>query len=92
MLQAESWSTCFSCLSRPLALAIVDMFPRRRPGRRGRGPYVVRSVGYSLGGAIDGVVLATGTGHLFPNDHAYTTATLVGIVAMAVTALMCARR
>jgi hypothetical protein len=35
---AESWSTCFSRLSRPLALAIVDMSPRRRPGRRGRRP------------------------------------------------------
>jgi hypothetical protein len=38
MLPAESWSTCFSRLSRPLALAIVDVSPRRRPGRRGRRP------------------------------------------------------
>lgn len=51
--------------------------------------YVVRSVGYSLGSAMGGLVLAAGTdtGHLFPNDHAYTTAALVGIAAMAVTAL-----
>jgi MFS family permease len=51
--------------------------------------YVVRSVGFSLGSAIGGLVLATGTatGELFPDDHAYTTAALVGVVAMAVTAL-----
>jgi len=51
--------------------------------------HVVRSVGYSLGSAIGGLVLAAGTdtGHLFPNDGAYTTAALVGIGAMAITAL-----
>ncbi len=51
--------------------------------------YVVRSVGYSLGSAIGGLVLAAGTdsGHIFPNHGAYTTAALVGIAAMAITAL-----
>ncbi|NUR24739.1 MAG: MFS transporter [Catenulispora sp.] len=51
--------------------------------------YVVRSVGYSLGSAIGGLVLAAGTdtGRLFPNDGAYTTAALVGIAAMVITAL-----
>ena len=51
--------------------------------------YVVRSVGYSLGSAIGGLVLAAGTdtGHLFPNDGAYTTAALVGIAAMAITTM-----
>jgi hypothetical protein len=51
--------------------------------------YVVRSVGYSLGSAIGGLVLAAGTatGRLFPNDDAYTTAALVGIGAMAITTL-----
>ena len=45
--------------------------------------YVVRSVGYSLGSAIGGLVLAAGTatGRLFPNDDAYTTAALVGVAA-----------
>ncbi|WP_436774024.1 MFS transporter [Yinghuangia sp. YIM S09857] len=54
--------------------------------------YVVRSVGYSLGSATGGLVLAAGTdtGRLFPNDHAYTTAALIGIAAMAVTALTAA--
>jgi MFS family permease len=49
--------------------------------------YVVRSVGYSLGSATGGLILATDTGQLFPDDHAYTTAALVGIAAMAVTTL-----
>ena len=51
--------------------------------------YVVRSVGYSLGSAIGGLILSAGTGpdHLFPDDSAYTTAALVGIGAMAITTL-----
>ena len=53
--------------------------------------YVVRSVGYSLGSAVGGLVLAVGTDtdtdHLFPNDGAYTTAALVGIAAMAITTM-----
>ena len=51
--------------------------------------YVVRSVGYSLGSAIGGLVLAagTGTGRLFPNEGAYTTAALIGIAAMAITTM-----
>ncbi|WP_037622141.1 MFS transporter [Streptomyces aureus] len=51
--------------------------------------YVVRSVGYSLGSAVGGLILAAGTGpgRLFPDDSAYTTAALVGIGAMAVTTL-----
>ncbi|MEU8121764.1 MFS transporter [Spirillospora sp. NPDC049024] len=59
--------------------------------------YVVRSVGYSLGSAIGGLVLAAGTdtGRLFPDEGAYTTAALVGVAAMAVTtmtSLVLARR
>jgi MFS family permease len=52
--------------------------------------YVVRSVGYSLGSAVGGLILATGTGlgHLFPDDRAYTTAALAGIGAMAITTLI----
>ena len=49
--------------------------------------YVVRSVGYSLGSAIGGLVLAAGTetGRRFSDDGAFTTAALVGVVAMAIT-------
>ena len=52
--------------------------------------YVVRSVGYSLGSAIGGLVLAAGTnrGQLFPEDSAYTTAALVGIAAMAMVTMI----
>jgi MFS family permease len=51
--------------------------------------YVVRSVGYSLGSATGGLVLAAGTdtGRLFPDEGAYTTAALIGIGAMAITTL-----
>jgi predicted MFS family arabinose efflux permease len=50
---------------------------------------VVRSVGFSLGSAIGGLVLAAGTsaGHLFPDDGAYTTAALVAAAAMAVATI-----
>jgi predicted MFS family arabinose efflux permease len=50
---------------------------------------VVRVVGFSLGSAVGGLVLAAGTdaGHLFPTDSAYTTASLIGVAAMAVTAI-----
>ncbi|GAA4833212.1 MFS transporter [Kitasatospora terrestris] len=53
--------------------------------------YVVRSVGYSLGSASGGLVLAAGTdaGRAFPNDGAYTTAAMVGIAATAVTTVAC---
>lgn len=59
--------------------------------------YVVRSVGYALGSAVGGLVLAAGTdpGRLFPGDGAYTTAALLGMAAMAVTiatSLLLARR
>ncbi|CAN3977495.1 MFS transporter [Kitasatospora purpeofusca] len=59
--------------------------------------YVVRSVGYSLGSAVGGLVLAAGTatGRLFPDDDAYTTAALAGVAVMAATttaALALARR
>jgi predicted MFS family arabinose efflux permease len=49
----------------------------------------VRSVGFSLGSAAGGLVLAGGTdaGQLFPTDGAYTTAAVIGVATMAVTAI-----
>lgn len=45
---------------------------------------------HSPGSALGGLILATGTdtGHLFPDDSAYTTAALAGIGAMAITTLI----
>ena len=50
---------------------------------------VVRSVGFSFGSAVGGLVLAAGThaGRLFPTDGAYTTAAVIGIAAMAITVI-----
>lgn len=50
--------------------------------------YVVRTVGYSLGSAVGGLVLAAGTdtGRPFPNEGAYTMAALVGMATMALAA------
>jgi predicted MFS family arabinose efflux permease len=52
---------------------------------------VVRSVGFSLGSAVGGLVLAAGTpaDRLFPANSAYTTAAMIGIAAMATTAVTC---
>lgn len=52
---------------------------------------VVRSVGFSLGSAVGGLVLAAGTpaGDLFPADAAYTSAAWIGMAAMAATAILC---
>ncbi|MEU6807580.1 MFS transporter [Streptomyces sp. NPDC046831] len=69
--------------------AILAVTPKSETSSAMSFNYVVRSVGYSLGSAIGGLILAAGTGpgHLFPDDSAYTTAALVGIGAMAITTL-----
>jgi hypothetical protein len=68
---------------------ILAVTPKSETSSAMSSNYVVRSVGYSLGSAIGGLILAAGTGpgHLFPDDSAYTTAALVGIGAMAITTL-----
>ncbi|MFJ4101278.1 MFS transporter [Amycolatopsis japonica] len=66
---------------------ILAVTPRSETSSAMSFNYVVRSVGYSLGSALGGLILATGTGPLFPDDNAYTTAALVGVGAMAITTL-----
>lgn len=50
---------------------------------------VVRSVGFSLGSALGGLILAAGTrtGHVFPSDESYTAASLMGGAVMVLAAL-----
>jgi predicted MFS family arabinose efflux permease len=50
---------------------------------------VVRSVGFSVGSAVGGLVLSAGTspGHLFPANAAYATAAWIGAAVMAVSAV-----
>lgn len=53
---------------------------------------VVRSVGFSFGSAIGGLVLAAGTspGSTFPGEDAYTSAAWVGVVVTAAAAIVSA--
>ena len=68
---------------------ILAVTPKRETSSAMSFNQVVRSVGFSLGSALGGLVLAAGTdtGHLFPTDGAYSIAALVGIAAMALAAL-----
>jgi predicted MFS family arabinose efflux permease len=49
---------------------------------------VVRGIGFSLGSALGGLVLAAGTpaGHVFPAGGAYTVAAWIGVAIMAASA------
>jgi hypothetical protein len=72
----------FVAMGGVLGLGVGGARPRclRHPGRHPQSEtpsamsfnYVVRSVGYSLGSVIGGLILAAGTdpGHLFPDDSA----------------------
>jgi predicted MFS family arabinose efflux permease len=53
---------------------------------------VVRSVGFSFGSAVGGLVLAAGTspGSTFPGEDAYTSAAWVGVVVTAAAAIVSA--
>lgn len=75
----------FSAAMPGLILAVT---PARETSSAMSVNYVVRSVGFSLGSALGGLVLAAGTrrGHLFPDDRAYSTAAWLGMAVMAVTA------
>ena len=50
---------------------------------------VVRSVGFSLGSAIGGLILAAGITGKFPDDTAYTVASWIGAAIMAATTMTC---
>ncbi len=52
---------------------------------------VVRSVGFSIGSAVGGLVLAAHTSHTFPDAGGYTTAAWAGAAVMAGTAVFAAR-
>jgi predicted MFS family arabinose efflux permease len=69
--------------------AILAVTPQSETSSAMSFNQVVRAVGFSLGSAVGGLVLAAGTdaGYRFPTNGAYTTAALIGIAAMAVTAL-----
>jgi predicted MFS family arabinose efflux permease len=51
---------------------------------------VVRSVGFSIGSAVGGLILAANTesGHTFPIDSGYTTAAWIGVTLMAFTVVI----
>jgi predicted MFS family arabinose efflux permease len=69
---------------------ILAVTPRSETSTAMSFNQVVRSVGFSVGSAVGGLVLAAGTdaGRLFPEDGAYTTAALVGAAVMAVTTVI----
>jgi predicted MFS family arabinose efflux permease len=75
--------------SSAMPVVILAVTPRDETSSAMSFNQVVRSGGFSLGSAVGGLVLAAGThtGSLFPTDSAYTTAALIGIAAMAVTAI-----
>jgi predicted MFS family arabinose efflux permease len=70
---------------------ILAVTPRSETSSAMSFNYVVRSVGYSLGSAVGGLILTVGTGpgpgQLFPGESAYTTAALVGVGVMVFTTM-----
>jgi predicted MFS family arabinose efflux permease len=68
---------------------ILAVTPERETSSAMSFNKVVRSVAFSLGSAFGGLMLAAGTntGHSSPVDGAQTTAALIGIAAMALTAI-----
>jgi predicted MFS family arabinose efflux permease len=49
---------------------------------------VVRSVGFSIGSALGGLILAGYTTHLFPRETGYTTAAWTGVATTAATLII----
>lgn len=73
----------------PCRMVILAVTPQSETSSAMSFNQVVRSVGFSLGSAVGGLVLGAGTdtGSLFPTDAAYTTAAWIGAAATAVAAL-----
>lgn len=76
----------FSAAMPPLVLAVT---PARETSSAMAFNQVVRSVGFSFGSAVGGLVLAAHTPLTltFPTDHGYTTAAWIGVVIMAATVI-----
>jgi predicted MFS family arabinose efflux permease len=67
--------------------AILAVTPREETSSAMSFNQVVRSVGFSLGSAVGGLVLAadTAAGAVFPAESGYTTAAWLGAAATALT-------
>lgn len=73
--------------SAAMPVAILAVTPPEETSSAMSFNQVVRSVGFSIGSALGGLVLAahTGAGATFPSEAGYTTAAWAGTAAMAVT-------
>ncbi len=74
--------------SAAMPVAILAVTPKSETSSAMGFTLVVRSIGFSLGSAIGGLTLSAGTapGHIFPSSGAYSTASLIGGLAMLLTA------
>ncbi|MGP3953887.1 MFS transporter [Streptomyces sp. 7N604] len=73
--------------SAAMPAAILAVTPREETSSAMSFNQVIRSVGFSLGSALGGLVLAAHTGSTaaFPTESGYTTAAWAGAASMAVT-------
>ncbi|MBT2209318.1 MFS transporter [Actinomadura sp. NEAU-AAG7] len=76
--------------SAAMPAAILAVTPAEETSSAMSFNQVVRSVGFSVGSALGGLVLEahTGSGATFPDEAGYTVAALAGAAAMAVTILI----
>ncbi|MFC5833415.1 MFS transporter [Nonomuraea insulae] len=71
--------------SAAMPVAILAVTPPEETSSAMSFNQVVRSVGFSIGSALGGLLLAAHTGATFPAEAGYTTAAWAGAAAMAVT-------
>lgn len=76
--------------SSAMPAVILSVTPRSETSSAMSFNGVLRSVGFSLGSALGGLILgaATGAGRSFPRDSGYTLAAWIGVAAMAATAIV----